>query len=97
MQTPNIIHYKFFLSGLAEPILIESWSKELALKSLYLKMNHMPNLKGRQLINMSLYKPISGITVKQESGVKYVWLGDFGWVSESEFLELKDQYKNKTL
>ena len=77
----QILHYCFYVQGYQQPIIIESNNKRTAINLLSIKTK-LP------IINLKVYRPITGVTKKIINNTPHVWAATLGWITEHEFKTL---------
>ena len=84
-QLQTVIFYKFYLQGVADPIVIEALNKDEAVAYLQRHKSYIP----APIVSLHVSKPLFAITKKEERGISYVWCGfensPNGWMEESQF------------
>lgn len=83
-EKETVIFYHYYFFGIEKPVVVEAKCRKEAdeiLSSL--------NYDAGKAINLTVYKPITGITNKTVNGIYYIWVGldnsQNGWATLSEF------------
>lgn len=86
-EKETVIFYHYYYFGIEKPVVVEAKCRKEADKILS-SLNYDPG----KAINLTLFKPIAGITNKTVNGICYIWVGlensQNGWATLLEFNEL---------
>lgn len=99
----KIRFYKYFFRGVDKPVIMEATDRLSADQMMQsLKQNTTANLSAKDLIDIRVETPITGISKRKRHNQDYVWVGtEFtsdGWLLQSEYDEiqkLKQQQNEK--
>ena len=84
-QSKTVLFYKYYVSGVDEPIVIEALNKEEADGFLRKHKRYLP----APIVGLHVSRPLFGVTKKEESGIVHVWCGfensHNGWMEEQKF------------
>lgn len=97
----KIRFYKYFFRGVEKPVIMEAMNRLSADQMMQqLKQNTTANLSAKDLIDIRVETPITGISKRKRHNKEYVWVGtqytSDGWLLQSEYDEiekLKQQQK----
>jgi hypothetical protein len=90
----KIRFYKYYFKGIDKPVIMEAESKDIADRMMQqLKQNTTANISAKDLIDVRVETPISGISKRTRQNQSYVWVGkEFtsdGWLLQSEYDEIE--------
>ena len=97
----KIRFYKYYFTGKDKPVIMEAEDRITADKMMQqLKLNTNVELSAKDLIDIRVETPITGISKRKRHNKEFVWVGkEFtsdGWLLQSEYDEiqkLKQQQK----
>ena len=97
----KIRFYKYFFRGVDKPVIMEAIDRISADQMMQqLKQNTTANLSAKDLIDIRVETPITGISKRKRHNKEFVWVGkeytSDGWLLQSEYDEiqkLKQQQK----
>jgi len=89
--------YKFYFSGINDPILIEAVTLDAARKAMNDVWNRLPMQYSTSfIIGETVTVPVEGVTTKTEKGVEYTWVGyektKNGWQDTASLLKEVDYF-----
>jgi len=96
----KIRFYKYFFRGVDKPVIMEAIDRLSADQMMQqLKENTTANLSAKDLIDIRVETPITGISKRKRHNQDYVWVGtEFtsdGWLLQSEYDEIQKLKNNK--
>jgi hypothetical protein len=97
----KIRFYKYYFTGKDKPVIMEAEDRITADKMMQqLKLNTNIELSAKDLIDVRVETPITGISKRKRHNKEFVWVGkeytSDGWLLQSEYDEiqkLKQQQK----
>ena len=85
MDIKSVLFYDFYFDGIPTPITIEALSKDEAVGFLQRHPEYVP----APVVNLKVYKPLFGVTQKEEHGITFIWCGfensHSGWMEVNKF------------
>lgn len=90
----KIRFYKYYFKGVDKPVIMEAESKDVADRMMQqLKQSTTANISAKDLIDIRVETPISGISKRKRQNQDFVWVGkEFttdGWLLQSEYDEIE--------
>ncbi len=90
----KIRFYKYYFKGVDKPVIMEAESKDVADRMMQqLKQSTTVNISAKDLIDVRVETPISGISKRKKQNQDFVWVGkEFtsdGWLLQSEYDEIE--------
>jgi hypothetical protein len=90
----KIRFYKYYFKGIDKPVIMEAESKDVADRMMQqLKQSTTANISAKDLIDIRVETPISGISKRKRQNQDFVWVGkEFtsdGWLLQSEYDEIE--------
>jgi hypothetical protein len=90
----KIRFYKYYFKGIDKPVIMEAESKDIADRMMQqLKQSTTANISAKDLIDIRVETPISGISKRKRQNQDFVWVGkEFtsdGWLLQSEYDEIE--------
>jgi hypothetical protein len=95
----KIRFYKYFFRNVDKPVIMEAIDRLSADQMMQqLKENTTANLSAKDLIDIRVETPITGISKRKRHNQDYVWVGtEFtsdGWLLQSEYDEIQKLKNN---
>jgi hypothetical protein len=96
----KIRFYKYFFRGVDKPVIMEAMDRLSADQMMQqLKQNTTANLSAKDLIDIRVETPITGISKRKRHNKEYVWVGteftNDGWLLQSEYDEIQKLKKQQ--
>lgn len=96
----KIRFYKYFFRNVDKPVIMEATDRLSADKMMQsLKQSTTVNFSAKDLIDIRVETPITGISKRKKNNQEYVWVGtEFtsdGWLLQSEYDEIEKLKSNK--
>jgi hypothetical protein len=90
----KIRFYKYYFKGIDKPVIMEAESKDIADRMMQqLKQSTTANISAKDLIDIRVETPISGISKRKRQNQDFVWVGkEFtsdGWLLQSEYDQIE--------
>jgi hypothetical protein len=90
----KIRFYKYYFKGIDKPVIMEAESKDVADRMMQqLKQSTTANISAKDLIDIRVETPISGISKRKRQNQDFVWVGkEFtsdGWLLQSEYDQIE--------
>ena len=95
----KIRFYKYYFTGVDKPVIMEAEDRLTADQMMQkLKENTSVNLSAKNLIDIRVETPITGISKRKRHNQEYVWVGkEFtsdGWLLQTEYDKIQKLKNN---